>query len=196
MKYIFNDKKAEMGIGTLIIFIAMILVAAIAAGVLVTTASSLQNRALLTGSRSRTQVSTRVLPLSLYGEDGSDATIDQLFFDLKLAPGSDMIKFDETLITNNLNNASVSLSYNQTIEKCNESVLNDGQGYYVEYLIGGNSEGYLERGDVARICFNSARSISEDEEVNVRVVLKVGNPTDLDTVTPQIMTHEKVFMYP
>ena len=194
MKFL-KDKKAEMGIGTLIIFIAMILVAAIAAGVLVTTASSLQNRALLTGSRSRAQVSTRVLPLSLYGENGSDGTIDELYFDIKLAPGSDMIKFEETLITNNLNNASSSLSYVDEVGECNSDALQE-DGYYVEYLIGGDNSGYLERGDVARICFNSARSISEDEEVNVRLVLKVGNPTDLDTVTPQIMTHEKVFMYP
>ncbi|MFW6025888.1 MAG: archaellin/type IV pilin N-terminal domain-containing protein [Candidatus Woesearchaeota archaeon] len=191
-----KDKKAEMGIGTLIIFIAMILVAAIAAGVLVTTASSLQNRALLTGSRSRAQVSTRVLPLSLFGEDGSDGSIEELYFDVKLAPGSDMIKFDETLITNNLNNASVSLSYGGNVTECDSAAIAESGKYYVEHLIGGDNTGYLERGDVARICFDSARSINEDEKVNVRLVLKVGNPTDLETVTPQIMTSQKVFMYP
>ncbi len=191
-----KGKKADMGIGTLIIFIAMILVAAIAAGVLVTTASSLQNRALLTGSRSQTQVSTRVLPLSLYGEDGSDGTIEELYFDVKLAPGSDQIQFNETLITNNLDDESESMSYAGTTEtECDPEGLSDGE-YEVEYLIGGDNEGYLNRGDVARVCFNTPRPINEDEEVNVRLVLKVGNPTDLDTVTPQIMTNEKVFMYP
>ncbi len=191
-----ENKKADMGIGTLIIFIAMILVAAIAAGVLVTTASSLQNRALLTGSRSRTQVSTRVLPLSLYGEDGNDGLIDELYLDVKLAPGSDQIQFEETLVTNNLDDESKSMSYEETVDVCNSTVIEDSDGYFVEYLIGGENEGYLERGDVARVCFNTPREIGEDEEVNVRLVLKVGNPTDLDTVTPQIMTNEKVFMYP
>ena len=190
------DKKADMGIGTLIIFIAMILVAAIAAGVLVTTASSLQNRALLTGSRSQAQVSTRVLPLSLYGEDGTDGSIDYLYMDLQLAPGSDQIQFDETLITNNLNNESASFSFGETVDECNSDSIVEEDQFYLEYLIGGENEGYLERGDVVRVCFDSPREIGEDEEVNIRLVLEVGNPTDLDVVTPQTMNNEKIFMYP
>ena len=59
-------KKGDIGIGTLIIFISMILVAAIAAGVLIQTATSLQNTALLTGERSRSQVSTYNKRISVY----------------------------------------------------------------------------------------------------------------------------------
>ncbi|MEM4755763.1 MAG: archaellin/type IV pilin N-terminal domain-containing protein, partial [Candidatus Woesearchaeota archaeon] len=83
-----KSTKAEVGIGTLIIFIAMILVAAIAAGVLLQTASTLQDKALLTGQKSKGQVSTTLSPILLYAEDGTNQDLENFYLKAKIAPGS------------------------------------------------------------------------------------------------------------
>ncbi|MFC6904526.1 archaellin/type IV pilin N-terminal domain-containing protein [Halalkalicoccus tibetensis] len=71
-----TEDRGQVGIGTLIVFIAMVLVAAIAAGVLINTAGFLQTQAEDTGIESTEQVSDRVQVLSSIGEDTSDSTDD------------------------------------------------------------------------------------------------------------------------
>jgi len=73
----FNDNdRGQVGIGTLIVFIAMVLVAAIAAGVLINTAGLLQSQAEATGEESSEQVTDRVQVSSISGtaqvQDDSD----------------------------------------------------------------------------------------------------------------------------
>jgi flagellin-like protein len=66
-----NDSgRGQVGIGTLIIFIALVLVAAVAAGVLVNTSGELQSRASDTGSDAQAQVSNQIDVVSATGEDG------------------------------------------------------------------------------------------------------------------------------
>ncbi len=197
-------KKAEMGIGTLIIFIAMILVAAIAAGVLLQTASSLQNKALLTGEKSKGQVSTTISPILLFAEDGTTQTLSDFYLKAKLAPGSDPIKLSELLLSFDLQNKSADLSY--TSGSCTE---NSTSGFYtdsstgkgnftVTYLIksSGQVDGYMQRGDIVEFCFASPRAVHEDENIDIKLIPKVGTPTTISAATPDVITQQRVVVYP
>jgi archaellin len=194
-----------MGIGTLIIFIAMILVAAIAAGVLIQTATSLQNKALLTGERSKSQISTSLSPLLIYAQDGSNGNnVQDFFLKMKLSPGSDPIKLEDMLVEMNLNNASIDLTYLETVDgsdaTCEAGSYNETNDtfFFVDYLIKStnSASGYLQRGDVIKVCFRAPRNVSEDESVGISFVPKVGNPLIIDLAMPDIITQQRITVYP
>lgn len=85
-------ERGQVGIGTLIVFIALVLVAAIAAGVLINTAGFLQSQAESTGQESTEQVSNNINVFSATGtdSDGSD-TIDTINLTVGKSPGSGSI---------------------------------------------------------------------------------------------------------
>jgi len=96
------NKKAIMGIGTLIIFIATILVAAVAAGVLISTSGILQQKALITGQEARKQITNGVNIISILAHGNkTDESLNNFEMLIRLSAGSDslqMKKFDLTWI--------------------------------------------------------------------------------------------------
>jgi flagellin FlaB len=191
------NNKAEMGIGTLIIFIAMILVAAIAAGVLIQTGTSLQNKALLTGERSKSQVSTSLSAITVYAEDGTTGTVNRFFVKLKLAPGSDPIALNDSLISVGLNNVSNDMIY-YSIGSCANINESNGTRFYVDYLIESEAQadGYLQRGDVVNVCFESSRNVQRDENIEITVVPKIGNTLTIETAMPDVILDKRVIIFP
>lgn len=186
--------------GTLILFIAMILVAAIAAAVLITTTSNLQNKALETGSATTQEVGTAMNVLEVYGEDGSSGeTVNGFAAILKLSAGSDSIRFNDLLTTLSLDNVSQDYSYNDTATHCDDiNGTNSSQGYAVTYSLEGpnNRDGFLTPGDVAKICFGSPREVGETEQLRLSLVPRVGTISTVETRLPNLIIDKRQQIYP
>jgi flagellin FlaB len=92
-----NRVRGQVGIGTLIVFIAMVLVAAIAAGVLINTAGFLQSKSEATGQQSGEQVTNRLQVLQTSGlktAKDDDDEIGAITLTATKAPGAEDIGLD------------------------------------------------------------------------------------------------------
>jgi len=132
-KDIEKDEKGFVGIGTLIVFIAMILIAAVAASVLITTSEHLQRRAQSVGLNTIREVSSGLVIDDIVGYTNAEKTrIEYIAFQVRPRAGSQdfdmelltltllydelyVTKFDPTLLqTVNLDNKSVFFTPNET----------------------------------------------------------------------------------
>ena len=94
-----SENRAQVGIGTLIVFIAMVLVAAIAAGVLVNTAGFLQATAEDTGQESVDQVTERLDVINQHATvNSSGEGIGFLNLTVGLASGAGAVDMDDTTV--------------------------------------------------------------------------------------------------
>ncbi|WP_254830931.1 archaellin/type IV pilin N-terminal domain-containing protein [Haloglomus salinum] len=94
-----DEERGQVGIGTLIVFIALVLVAAIAAGVLINTAGFLQNQAESTGQESTNQVTNGVNVIGSTGiYDGSSGTVDNVTITVSLSPGADPVDLTDAQV--------------------------------------------------------------------------------------------------
>ncbi|GCF14128.1 flagellin [Haloarcula mannanilytica] len=108
-----DDDRGQVGIGTLIVFIAMVLVAAIAAGVLINTAGFLQSSAEETGQQSSDQVTNRLEVVNQVGTV-TGGNVDTVDITVKKAPGAGNIDLSTTILQFVHSSGSSDLTYAET----------------------------------------------------------------------------------
>jgi flagellin FlaB len=114
-KIVDKEQRGQVGIGTLIVFIAMVLVAAIAAGVLINTAGFLQSQAEATGQESTDLVSERIEAGEAVGIVGADTSeLKSIKVNVKAAPGANEIDLGSTTIQAVGPNGQANLIFNDT----------------------------------------------------------------------------------
>ncbi|MFB6222587.1 MAG: archaellin/type IV pilin N-terminal domain-containing protein [Haloarcula sp.] len=94
-----GEDRGQVGIGTLIVFIAMVLVAAIAAGVLINTAGFLQNSAEATGQQSSDSTTNRIQIVGMTGDHFTgNSEVGVVNITVKRAPGAGNVDLHKTTV--------------------------------------------------------------------------------------------------
>jgi len=93
-----NKDVGAIGIGAMIVFIAMVLVAGIAASVLVQTSTRLETQAMKTGQETIAEVSTGIAVEEILGHKSGTTTIDEIGILVRPRAGSFDIDLSETVV--------------------------------------------------------------------------------------------------
>ncbi len=182
--------EGAMGIGTLIIFIAMVLVSAVAASVLISTAFNLQQQALRTGEEAILEVSSSFLVLDRYGIS-SGGEIHTIVLKVGLAAGASGQDLNQTVIQMMTADGEVNLLANRTADATH-------YGYASIIKQEGREENsqYVESGDLYAITLNiTATALDElgtQARVDINIIPKHGTPTYVRIATPPTITNEYV----
>ena len=174
----FNDTdRGQVGIGTLIVFIAMVLVAAIAAGVLINTAGLLQTQAEATGEETQQQVSDRIQVQSATGNvEGDD--VDEITVTVTKSPGADDIDLNEVtyqFVTDDaVENGVVegdAVGVEDITAETGDEVITDRSDRYQLIFDAGQGEEHLdaplEAGDNVQLTLTTAAGASTITELRV-----------------------------
>jgi len=156
------EKNAAVGIGSLIIFIAMILVAGIAASVIIQTMNSLEQQALQTGQETLRDVSggLRVTHVSGYK---SGSTIDQLAIFLRTTAGSYDMDLSEAFIS--LSDSTVKLILNYTSSSFSDNVSSGLFGTLDSSILTASTYGIMKIRDIDSSCTSVNPVINDDDLV-------------------------------
>ncbi|HUL38864.1 MAG TPA: archaellin/type IV pilin N-terminal domain-containing protein [Methanomassiliicoccales archaeon] len=176
-----RNKRGEMGVGTMIIFIAMVLVAAVAASVLISTANTVREQAQSTGTDAINNVASGFVVYSVMGEVGNTTnSIDNCYLYVRLAAGSPSI--DMSLVT-----ILVTDGANQ-VELAFDNATADASHYLAEPVQGTMDNNFVAQGDLIKITIGgTGNELGWDTSTHVQIKLMPshGMPTLSEFTTPE-----------
>ncbi|MFC7080233.1 archaellin/type IV pilin N-terminal domain-containing protein [Halorussus caseinilyticus] len=180
-----ND-RGQVGIGTLIVFIAMVLVAAIAAGVLINTAGFLQTKSEQTGQESSAQVSNRVQVVSAFGNVANERVKD-ISLTVMRGSGSDDINLSAATIEWIGPDKAKTLTYKESGTGASNFTVNTIKDPDKSAPVLNTQDDRLEVNMSAEEISNA---LSEGEEVKLKLTTQYGAVTLYRANVPQSLSQE------
>jgi len=198
----------SIGIGAMIVFIAMVLVAGIAASVLIQTSTKLESQAMRTGQETTEEVSTGIAVFDIKGYAPASGNIDNMTITVRPRAGSadidlavvflelsntdyKVIMTYDTAGSNNWNDSSTGVDdvfgvdcFPVAANRFGILVLEDADGSCTE------TNPVINRGDKVLLCVDTTQSFSATGGVNERtdiwgmVCPEQGSPGVISFTTP------------
>ncbi|MFC7071339.1 archaellin/type IV pilin N-terminal domain-containing protein [Halobaculum lipolyticum] len=184
-----EEERGQVGIGTLIVFIAMVLVAAIAAGVLINTAGFLQSKSQETGQQSSKQVSDRLQEVATVGNVNS-GEIDVVNVTVTQAPGAGEIDIHNATVTWIGPTGTYQLQSTTSNFSTAGPALSSGTYSYESVKNAAGSENVLDDADdrlnlVFDVDAFAGSNLAEGEDVTIKINTMAGATTSIRFSVPE-----------
>ena len=180
----FRNDRGEVGVGTLIVFIAMVLVAAVAAAVLINTAGTLQQRAQTTGKEATQEVASNLKVTGIYGvRNSTTADLWDIKLNVELSAGA--LPMDLTKLIARYSDGTTVLNYVH-----GSAALADADAastsFNTTWIRGsGGSTFVMQSGDLVELHFNLVSgALAERSSVQLSLIPEVGGAVAADFKTP------------
>lgn len=197
-----RDDRGQVGTGTLVVFVALVLVAAVAAGVLVDASGHLQSRAADTGSQAQAGVSNRVEIVSVVGADryegnpnptelGRNGEIDTIDVYVTLSPGAEAVDLSEATVQYTTDGESATLTYSRGTSFNEDTFIVagfDADGYQ------GPATELNATGELYRITIRPDSELAGGAEASIEIVDQSGASTAYEIDVPAVVdgTYEQL----
>ncbi|UIO98834.1 flagellin [Halobaculum sp. CBA1158] len=192
-----EEERGQVGIGTLIVFIAMVLVAAIAAGVLINTAGFLQSKSQETGQQSSKQVSDRLQEVATVGNVTGDE-VDVVNVTVTQAPGAGEIDVHNATVTWIGPTGTYQLQANSsgTYDSLAAGLESDEYSYYPVKNAAGSDNVLNDPDDRLNLVFEvdtitGGTNLQEGDEVTVKINTMAGATTQIRFSVPESLDQKE-----
>src|SRR5882672_10533005 len=173
-----SNDKAEVGVGTLIVFIAMVLVAAVAAAVLINTTGTLQQRAQSTGKEATQEVSSNLKVFNVYGtRDGTPAAGDIAHIQIHVGLASGATSMDLTKLIIRYSDGTSTVNY---VYAATQSATE----FAPTWIRGAGTNNVMTSGDLVELALDTPAALATRTSVTVSLIPETGSPVESDFKTP------------
>ncbi|MEM0449572.1 MAG: archaellin/type IV pilin N-terminal domain-containing protein [Methanomassiliicoccales archaeon] len=187
-----KDKRGEIGIGTMIVFIAMVLVAAVAASVLISTANQVREQAQSTGDQAINNVASGFVVQDVVAQvnQSTRASVDNITIYVRLAAGSPAINLDNVVITLVSGDLNMFLAYGDTAGDTTYSASREVNIADFQWSTGSHVVG---QGDMIKITITStdkALGIGFNQDGEIKIMPAYGQVTLITFKTGEAFPNE------
>ena len=106
-----SGREASIGIGAMVVFIALVLIAGMAASVIIQTSSHLESQTMSTGKDTTNEVSTGIAVYSVEGYAATNSDISKLAIMIRPRAGTDSIDISDCFIEISNTSKKIILNY-------------------------------------------------------------------------------------
>lgn len=182
----FLDARAQVGIGTMIVFIAAIIVAAAGATLLLDTSGKLQERSSQVGSEATREIATNLVVRSVYGvrsDPGGD--LEAFHFTASLAAGALPIDLSQIVIDYSDGAERIRLAHASARggDVFVPQIVRDPQGMFspTNPIVG---PGAMVEVQIDLTEIGDGRLLAPRTDVDVAVIPEFGTPLSIHVTTP------------